>query len=341
MSSTNSLDEIRTLIRDLPRPDNSAVARTADREATLTKPAGSLGRLETLTQWICAWQGRHPPSVDHCRTAVFAGSHGVTVEGISAFPAEVTGQMVANFHAGGAAINQLCAQTGSELKIYPVQIETPTENFARAPAMAEQDCAEAMALGISAVEPGIDILCLGEMGIGNTTAAAAICHALFGGTAEDWVGPGTGVTGDAFDNKVRVVRDSVKRHQGNMRDGLEVLCHVGGREIAAITGAIIAARQSRIPVILDGFVCGAAAATLYTMDAGALDHCISGHVSAEPGHRKLLDAIGQKPLLDLDMRLGEASGAALALAILQAAVACHTQMATFDQAGVSDKSEKG
>ena len=334
-----SLDPIRTLIRDLPRPDNSAAALAAEREANLTKPAGSLGRLETLAAWLCAWQGRHPPAVERCRTAIFAGNHGITAEGVSAFPAEVTGQMVANFEGGGAAINQLCAQGRCELKVYPVDMDRPTESFLRAPALTDRDCADAMALGMSAAEDGLHMLCLGEMGIGNTSAAAAICHGLFGGKAEDWVGPGTGVSGSALDTKIRVVRDAVALHKDSLRDGLEVLRHVGGREIAAIAGAIIAARQRRIPVILDGYVCCAAAATLHAMDETALDHCLVGHVSAEPGHRRLLEAINQAPLLDLNMRLGEGSGAALALQIVQSAAACHNGMATFGQAGVSDKGE--
>lgn len=330
-----SLDDVRVLLRDLPGPDGRAADRAAAREAILTKPAGSLGRLEDLTEWVSAWQGRHPPSADRCRTAIFAGSHGITDEGVSAYPAEVTAQMVANFNAGGAAINQLCAMNGCELKIFPIGVDTPTRSFVRAPAMTDDECAEAMAIGMSAVEPGIDILCLGEMGIGNTTSAAAMCHALFDGDAETWVGPGTGVTGDAFAKKVGVVRAAVARHKADLRDGLDVLRYVGGREIAAMAGAIIAARQVRVPVILDGYVCCAAGAALHAVEKSALDHCIVGHVSAEPGHRGLLEEIGKRPLLDLGMRLGEGSGAALALQVMQAAIACHTRMATFDEAGVS------
>ena len=335
----DSLDDVRALIRELPRPDNMAVTQAAAREATLTKPPGSLGRLERLAEWVCAWQGRHPPSVERCRMAVFAGNHGVTEEGVSAFPADVTVQMVGNFEAGGAAINQLCAEAGCELKVYPLAGLAPTRNFRREPAMTEEECVDAIAVGMKAVEDGLDLLCLGEMGIGNTTAAAALCHALFGGDPESWVGPGTGVAGDVLTGKVRVVGDAVRRHRAEMHDGLEALRCVGGRELAAMAGAIVAARHRRIPVILDGYVCGAAAAAIHAMDAGALDHCIVGHASAEPGHRRLLEAIGQRPVLDLEMRLGEGSGAALALMIVRAAVRCHTGMATFQDAGVSEKME--
>jgi nicotinate-nucleotide--dimethylbenzimidazole phosphoribosyltransferase len=335
MMTIRSMDDIRALLRELPRPDNSAAAEAALREATLTKPAGSLGRLEELVEWVSAWQGRHPPSVDRGRMVVFAGNHGVTAEGISAFPADVTTQMVANFNDGGAAINQLCAVAGLELKISSLDLDTPTRNFALDPAMTGDECAHAMAMGMSAVEEGLDVLCLGEMGIGNTTAAAALCHAIFGGAAERWVGPGTGVKGDALANKIRVVRNAVAFHGPGIKDGLDALCCLGGREIAAIAGAILAARLARVPVILDGYVCCAAAASLFAVENSALDHCVVGHVSAEPGHRHLLDALDQRPMLNLDMRLGEGSGAALAYMIVHAAVRCHAGMATFDEAGVS------
>ena len=338
MISIQSMGDVRALLRELPGPDNSAAAQAAQREATLTKPAGSLGRLEQLVELVCAWQGHHPPSLDRCRVAIFAGNHGITAEGVSAFPADVTAQMVANFTKGGAAINQLCARAGVDLKIFPIELESPTCNFAREPAMTAGECARAMAVGMSAVEDGLDILCLGEMGIGNTTSAAALCHGIFAGDAEYWVGPGTGVSGDALANKVRVVRDAIAFHGSGLKDGLEALRYVGGREMAAIAGAILAARFARIPVILDGYVCCAAAASLYAMEKSALDHCMVGHVSAEPGHRRVLKALGQRPLLDLDMRLGEGSGAALALTIMQAAISCHTGMATFDEAGVSGQS---
>jgi len=203
--------------------------------------------------------------------------------------------------------------------------------------MEDDECAEAMAFGMSAVEEGLDVLCLGEMGIGNTTAAAAICHGLYGQDAEFWVGPGTGVAGETLTNKIRVVKDGVAKHKGAMTDGLEVLRHVGGRELAAMAGAIIAARLQRIPIMLDGYVCTAAAAVLQTVNPSALDHCLVGHVSAEPGHIKLLTELEKEALLNLGMRLGEGSGAVLAVSILHAAVACHTGMGSFDQAGVAEK----
>jgi nicotinate-nucleotide--dimethylbenzimidazole phosphoribosyltransferase len=330
-----SFDEIRDLLTRLPGPDEAAAAAAAEREGQLTKPPGALGRLEELSGWMARWQGRHPPQINRPRVAVFAGNHGVAARGVSAFPADVTVQMVANFKAGGAAVNQLCRTFDAELRVYEMALDRPTADFTQAPALGEADCATAISYGMTAVEDGIDLLCLGEMGIANTTSAAALCHALFGGQAADWTGPGTGVAGAVLDAKTRVVADGVALHREALGDPFEILRRLGGREIAAIAGAVIAARMGRVPVLLDGYVCTAAAAVLHKAMPGLLDHCVVAHCSAEPAHRRLLEAIGKQPLLDLGMRLGEASGAALALGILRAAVDCHTGMATFAEAGVS------
>ena len=332
-----SLDEIRALLKEMPSEDTAAAGKAAEREAQLTKPAGSLGRLESLSAWLCAWQGRHPPKLDHPRVAVFAGNHGVAARGVSAFPPTVTAQMVQNFTSGGAAINQLCKAVDADLRVYEMALDQPTKDFTEAPAMSDAECARAMAYGMMAVEPGLDVICLGEMGIANTTSAAALCLALFGGTAEEWVGPGTGVAGTALQRKKDVVAAGVALHRNAARDPLDILARLGGHELAAMCGAVIAARMARTPVLLDGFVSTAAAAVLHAMDEHALDHCVVAHVSAEPGHGRLVARIGKPPLLSLNMRLGEASGAALAISILKAAVACHTGMATFGEAGVSGK----
>jgi nicotinate-nucleotide--dimethylbenzimidazole phosphoribosyltransferase len=227
---------------------------------------------------------------------------------------------------------------GASLTVIDAGIDRPTEDFSTVPAMSDADCAAAIRLGFDSLDTEADLLIVGEMGIGNTTAAAALCHAAFGGAAADWVGAGTGVTGAAFANKIAVVETSVALHRAAMKDGLDMLRHVGGKEIAAIVGAALAARMNRVPVVLDGFVTGGAAAALHAMAPRTLDHCVAGHVSAEPGHRRLLDRLGKKPLLDLGMRLGEGTGAALAVGLLKGAAACHAGMATFNQAGVSDKS---
>jgi nicotinate-nucleotide--dimethylbenzimidazole phosphoribosyltransferase len=330
-----NLDEMRALLRELPEPDLAAGAAAAARQAQLTKPAGALGRLEELTIWLATWQARHPPRLDHPRVAVFAANHGVAARGVSAYPAAVTAEMVRNFDRGGAAINQLCRVVDADLRVYEMNLATPTADIVDGPALTEDECARAMAYGMMAVEPGIDALALGEMGIGNTTVAAALAAGLFGGDAELWTGPGTGVSGAALAAKRRVVAAAVARHRGAARDPFDLLARLGGLEFAAIAGAVMAARLGRVPVVLDGYAATAAAAVLYAADRRALDHCIVAHVSAEPGHRHLLDRLGQRPLFDLGMRLGEASGAALGLGLLKAAAACHNGMATFAEAGVS------
>jgi len=331
-----TLDDFRRLLDALPGPDTGAADAAAAREPQLTKPPGSLGRLEAVSAWLAAWQGRHPPTVERPAARVFAGNHGVAAQGVSAFPAEVTVQMVANFEAGGAAVNQLCRAFGVDLGVTALDLARPTADFTEAAAMDEAACVAALNAGMESVGDGIDVLCLGEMGIGNTTAAAALAHALFGSEAADWTGPGTGVAGADLANKAAVVARAVHRHEREATDAIDLLRRLGGRELAAIAGATVAARLRRIPVVLDGYVCTAAAAPLAAFRADALDHCQVGHASAEPGHRRLLERLGKEPLLALDMRLGEASGAVLAVAVLRAAAACHGGMVTFAEAGVSD-----
>jgi nicotinate-nucleotide--dimethylbenzimidazole phosphoribosyltransferase len=332
-----SFAEILALLPELPGPDLEAATKAASRESHLTKPPGALGRLEDVSAWLSRWQAKHPPTASHPRVAVFAANHGVAAKGVSAFPAEVTAQMVRNFVAGGAAVNQLCKTFDADLRVYEMALDRPTADFTRTSAMTEEECARAIAYGMMAVEPGVDLLCVGEMGIANTTSAAALCVGLFGGTPADWVGPGTGVVGPAFARKIAAVEAAAALHFASPRAPLDALARVGGFELAAIAGAILAARLARVPVLLDGFATTAAACVLRALDPHLLDHCEVAHVSAEPGHRRLLATIGRTPLLDLGMRLGEASGAALALGLVRAAVACHTGMATFADAGVSGR----
>ncbi len=329
-----NLTEFRALAADLPGPDEGAAAKVRAREATLTKPPESLARLEQLVEWAARWQGRSPPGCENIQVLVFAGNHGVAAQGVSAYPAEVTAQMVANFAAGGAAINQLADAIGAHLTVHPLDLDHPTADFTQGPALTEAECGEALGQGMAHVDGNADLLCLGEMGIGNSTSAAALAHALFGGAASDWVGPGSGVTDEAFANKIQVVEMAVGRI--GSEDPLAQLAQVGGRELCAIAGAVVAARKARIPVILDGFICTAAAAPLKHLNRSNLDHCLAGHVSAEPGHRRLLEALAMEPLLDMGLRLGEGSGAVLAAGIVKAAIACHSGMATFGEAGVSD-----
>jgi nicotinate-nucleotide--dimethylbenzimidazole phosphoribosyltransferase len=321
----------------MPEPSRAAIDAVEQRQRELTKPAGSLGRLEELVAWLAGWQSRDVPTLERPLVAVFAGNHGVIVQGVSAYPAEVTRQMVANFSLGGAAINQICATFGLGLKVFELALDLPTRDITQEAAMEEREAAGTFAFGMEAIADGPDLLIPGDMGIGNTTIAAAIYHALYGGQAEDWVGRGAGIDEPGLARKVAAVARAVALHNAHLGDPLEILRRLGGREIAAIAGAILAARLQRIPVILDGYVVCAAAAILHACDPHALDHCIAGHVSAEWAHGQVLRRLGKEPLLDLRMRLGEGSGAALAAGLLKAALACQRGMSTFAQAGVADK----
>jgi nicotinate-nucleotide--dimethylbenzimidazole phosphoribosyltransferase len=330
------LSDLRRACFDLPAPDAAALRAVAARQARLTKPPGSLGRLEQVVGWLAQWQGRNEPRLDRVEILVFAGNHGVAAQGVSAYPQEVTAQMVANFRAGGAAINQLARAADAALTVVPLGLDRPTADFTAAAAMDEKSFLEAVACGYETVNPGADLVCLGEMGIGNTTAAAAIAAALFGGGAERWAGRGTGVDEAGLARKRAAIDRALARHAG-IREPLAIAAALGGRELASILGATLAARHRNIPVLLDGFVCTAAAAPLGKLRSNALAHALAAHASAEAGHRALLEEVGLQPLLDLGMRLGEASGAALAVLILRAALACHVGMATFAEAGVADK----
>jgi nicotinate-nucleotide--dimethylbenzimidazole phosphoribosyltransferase len=332
----DSLDDIRRFCRDLPAGDERIAAAATLRQQALTKPAGSLGRLEELAIWLAHWQCRTIPHLDRVTIAVFAGNHGVAVRGVSAYPQAVTEQMVANFAANGAAINQIAGLAGAELRVVPIELERPTRDFTVAPAMDVDEFLAAVNIGYRAVAPTIDLLAVGEMGIANTTTAAALCAALLGGGSERWAGRGTGVDDAGMARKRAAIEAALDRHRAILGDPLAVAAAMGGRELAAIAGAILAARRRQIPVLLDGFVATAAIVPLVRLERGILDHCRAGHVSAESGHRSLLRELGLDPLLDLNMRLGEASGAGVAILVLRAAVACHAGMATFFEAGVSN-----
>ena len=337
MANFTSFSALRTVCLDLPGGHPAASAAVAQRESSLTKPPKSLGRLEDLVAWLAYWQGHVPPRLERVDILVFAGSHGVTARGVSAYPAEVTAQMVANFAAGGAAINQLARTAGAQLRVIPLELDRPTADFTEGPALSEQEFLAAVNAGYDTVSLQCDLICLGEMGIGNTTAAAAIAAALFGGGGARWAGRGTGVDEEGLARKRAVIDRALERHAALLDDPLAIAAALGGRELAAILGATLAARRQRIPVLLDGFVCTAAVAPLAKLRTDTLAHAQAGHVSAEAGHRTLLEELSLVPLVDLDMRLGEASGAAVALLLLRAALACHTGMATFAEAGVSDK----
>jgi nicotinate-nucleotide--dimethylbenzimidazole phosphoribosyltransferase len=330
-----SLDDIRAFCRDLPGGDPRFAELAAQRQQDLTKPPGSLGRLEELAIWLAQWQGRETPRLERVTIAVFAGNHGVAARGVSAYPQAVTAQMVANFATGGAAINQIARAAAAELCVVPIELERPTRDFTEAAAMSTDEYLEAVDAGYRTVPDDCDLLAVGEMGIANTTAAAMLCAALLGGGAVRWAGRGTGVDDDGLARKRAAIEAALHFHRGILGDPMAVAAALGGRELAAIAGAVLAARRHKVPVLLDGFVATSAVLPLARLDAGALDHCRAGHVSAESGHRDLLRELKLPPLLDLNMRLGEASGAGVAILLMRAALACHAGMATFTEAGVS------
>ncbi len=332
-------DDIRALFGRLTEPDQEARARAALRNANLLKPAGSLGELEEIALFLAGWQGVEKPAITRPIVALFAGNHGVHAQGVSHWPMDVTQMMVDLFMQGGAAINQLCALHGLGLKVFDLALDIPVGDFTQEPAMDEKGCAATIAFGMEAIAGGVDLVCLGEMGIGNTTSASAIYAALFGGDVEDWVGAGAGTDEEQHARKVEAIKAGLALHASSLDDPLEVLRCFGGREIAAMVGTIISARAERIPVVIDGFVVTAAAAVLHKIDPAILDHCLFAHVSAEKAHQKVLDTMGKKALLNLGMRLGEGTGAALAAMMVKSAAATHSGMATFYDVGMPEVGE--
>ncbi len=322
-------------LADLPEPDGASLEAAQARQAVLTKPLGSLGRLEEIAVFMAGWQARELPRADCIRAVVFAGNHGVAARGVSAYPPEVTVQMVANFKAGGAAINALTAACGAQLAVVPLDLARPTGDITREPAMSEAECLAALNAGAAAVMADSDLFFAGEMGIGNTTPAAALAAQVFGGEAAEWIGRGTGLDDAGLARKAEAVAAALALHGANCTDAFETLRRLGGREIAAMAGAVLAARHLRVPVLLDGFIACAALAPLLADNAAFLGHCLAAHCSAEAGHVRLLERFGLDPLLHLGMRLGEGSGAAVAAQIVRSALAAHDGMATFAEAAVA------
>lgn len=335
---SNPYADIIDLLTIVPSGDEAAVAAVRARDVTLTKPHGSLGKLEEMVQFLARWQGKGQPTLDNPMVAIFAGNHGVTAQGVSAFPREVTAQMVANFTAGGAAISQICALHGLNLRVFELALELPTGDITREAALDDKMCAATIAYGMEAIAGKPDLLCIGEMGIGNTTVAAAVYAALYGGSGADWVGRGTGVDDAGLARKAAAVDAAIAFHGERLSDPLAILARLGGREIAAMLGALIAAPHQNIPVIVDGFVATSAAAVAHAVNPEAVDHCLFAHVSAEHGHKRALSAMGKTALLELGMRLGEGTGAALGAILAKTALHLHDNMATFAGAGVSDRS---
>ncbi len=334
--------DVAARLSELPTANSAWREEAIARQRCLTKPPGSLGRLEDVAVFLAGWGRESKPCAERIKVVIFAGNHGVTKHAVSPYPADITAQMVANYAAGGAAINALAGSFGLELAVVPLSLETPTRDISTQPAMSEDETLAAMNEGARTVEDDLDVLVLGEMGIGNTTIAAALCAWVLGGTGRGWSGPGTGLDAEGVARKAMIVDQALSRHRASGltqhdRAAFDVLMSLGGRETAAIAGAIIAARLKRIPVLLDGYVVGASLAPLIPANPKITLHCLAGHKSAEPAHSALLRRLGLEPILDLGMRLGEGSGAALACAVVKAAAAAHNQMSTFEQAGVSNR----
>ena len=336
MSLFRSVADIDEMVLRLPKVDEIIQNKVVARQNELTKPLGSLGKLEDIVIWMAGWQKTETPEIKFGQCLIFAGNHGVVAQGISAFPAEVTEQMVKNFEAGGAAINQLCKLADLALTVTSLDLGTPTYDITEEAAMSEADVLVAMSKGAAAINDSCDYLVVGEMGIGNSTSAAALCLGRFGSNANTWVGPGTGLDDEGVAHKARVIEKALAVQQPVDDHVVALLAAFGGRELAAIAGAVLAARFRSIPVMLDGFIATAAAAALTAgKNFSILDHTMISHMSLEPGHLQLTIALHKVPIVDLKMRLGEGSGAAVASLLVRAACATHNGMATFTQAGVS------
>jgi nicotinate-nucleotide--dimethylbenzimidazole phosphoribosyltransferase len=322
---------MRDSLANLAAPDQAAGDAVSERAADILRPAGALARLDTVGVWMAQWQGTSQPAVRKPAGLIFAADHGVAAAGVSAYPIEVTAAMLAAYRAGKSTVSAFAAVVGASVEAIDVGVGRPTGDIRVEPALSAERFDECVAAGRSAVEAlDADLLVIGEMGIGNTTAAAAVTAALLGGDPADWVGRGTGVDDDGLSRKRDAVTTAVERIAG-ITDPLEVLREVGGAELVAMAAAIVAARQRHLPVLLDGYVVTAAALPLAVAAPGALDHCQVGHCSAEPGHRRLVEHLGKQPLLDLGMRLGEGSGAMAAVPLVAMGCAGITEVPTFGE----------
>lgn len=355
---SRDLGVLRGTIAKIPAPDPAWEARAWERLDSLTKPPRSLGMLEEIAARLAVLQRTVTPSLERKAIVLMAGDHGVTAEGVSPYPPEVTRQMLANFAGGGAAINQLAAHAGARVVVVDVgvrgsdalpagvraeKVAEGTANMAEGPAMTEDETRRALEVGIRCARElaaeGVQVLGTGEMGIGNTTSAAALVSVLAGRDPADVVGPGTGLDAEGMARKTDVVRRALSVNEPDPADALDVLRKVGGLEIAALAGLVIGAASFGVPVVSDGFICGAATLVAVRIAPAAAPWVFASHRSAEPGHAIALAALGLRPVLELDMRLGEGTGAALAMSVMDAACKVMSGMATFGEAGVSGRGE--
>jgi nicotinate-nucleotide--dimethylbenzimidazole phosphoribosyltransferase len=362
LKETRVMDKMRKIIAKIEKPDHSLAEAAQKRLDNLTKPQGSLGRLEELAKKMVEITGNANPSTKNKVIFTMAGDHGVAKEGVSAFPQEVTPQMVYNFIQGGAGINVLARHVGARVVVVDMgvngkwqmangkwqnfkdkKINFGTKNMAEGPAMTRGEAVKSIENGIELFEEelanGIDIVGTGDMGIGNTTASSAIAACFTGHPAEELTGRGTGIDDAALLNKIAVIEKALKINKPDRRDALDVLSKVGGFEIGGLTGIILAAASRRVPIVIDGFISGASALVAYQLEPKVKDYLIAAHCSVERGHQVVLDYIGLRALLDLNLRLGEGTGAALAMSLVEAGVKIMTEMATFESAGVAEKTK--
>jgi nicotinate-nucleotide--dimethylbenzimidazole phosphoribosyltransferase len=328
MTSALPFDDFRSLMQALPPGDAAASVRVREVFNKAQSSAGSLGRMEDIAAWLAEWSGRAPPSVNRPLVAIFAGNHGVVAQGVSSLSMEATARAVELCAAGGAAINQVCLAYDLGLKVFDLALDVPTGDITRAAALDERDCAATMAFGMEAVAGGTDLLCLGDLGVGNATVAGAILCMLYGGSAAEWVGQNPGSDdGIAIHRRVEAIEAAMALHAAHRGDPFEVLRRVGGREFAAIAGAIIAARAEKVPVILDGHAAIAAACVLHAINPAILGHCLLASQPADPGLSKAVAKLGLVPLLDLKLAYGEGVGSALAAGIVKAAASLASGLA--------------
>ena len=327
MTSALPFDDIRDLLAKLPEADENAAERVRALFSKAAKPENSLGRIEEIAEWLAAWTGRAPPFVRRPLVAIFAGNHGVARHSISPRPMAATANAVELCAAGGAAINQICVAYDLGLKVFDLALHVPTGDMTEEAALDERGCAATMAFGMEAIADGTDLLCLGDLGVGNSTVTAALLAALFGGKGADWVGPGSDTDETMTARKAAIVDKALAFHGSQLKDPLEALRRVGGREFAAIAGAILAARMQKIPVLIDGSASFAAAAVLHAETPAALDHCLLAGLLPQAAYTQAAAKLGLRPLLDFGLDHGEGVGAGIAAGIVKAAALCSSGMA--------------
>lgn len=320
--------DIVELLTAVPDGDEAAVAAVRRRNADLAKPVGSLGKLEQLVEFLARWQHRNAPRLDNPMVTIFAGNHGLAAHAVSAYAPEATAQMVANMTNGGSAVSQICGLHEINLRVFELALEMPTGDIATEAAFEDKMAAATIAYGMEAVAGKPDVIGLGDVGVGSTTSAAAVFAALYGGTGADWAARGSGLDDAGLARKAAVVDQALSVHAGALNHPLEVLARLGGREVAAMLGALIAARHQKVPVVIDGYVATAAAAIAHAVNPQAIDHCLFAHVSDAGPHGRVIDHLGQRPLLDLGLHLGEGTGAALGIVMIKTALHLHANMAT-------------